>query len=184
MNIPYPTPSNLLLIVGLMLSPLANAQTVSVATNTGSVPVPLGPADVEFISKTISVTGPRTLVIHYFAECQLPRGHIEYDIAVTKGIVAVTTKPIPPTHDNLSVLCSNNTANESSLKAATVGTVVACTVSSAADYTVRARGHIEGFGAIGPGGVDDQSLVIEEHPFTIGADPCVYDLPGDFQPAR
>ncbi len=184
MKIPYPTPSNLLLIVGLMLSPLASAQAVSVATNTGSVPVPLGPADVEFISKTVSITGPRTLVIHYFAECQVPRGHVEYDIVANKGIVALTAKQISPTHDNLSALCSNDSVNESTLKAATVGTVVACTVTSAANYTVRVRGHIEGIDAVGPGGVDDQSLVIEEHPFSNGVDACVNALPGDLQSAR
>ncbi len=185
MKIQTRTPSVALLMLSLMIAPLVSAEDVSVQTNTGGIPVPIGPADAEFIAKTISIAGPRTLVIHYFAECQVQRGHVEYDIVVNKGIVAATARQTSPTNDTLSALCSNDGATpESNLRASSVGTVVACTVSSPADYTVRVRGHVEGPGAVGPGIVDDQSLVIEERGFSNGVTPCVNEPPGDLQPAR
>ena len=46
-----------LMTLGAVLSPHAAAEDVAVQTNTGGVVVPVGPADVEFISKTISTTG-------------------------------------------------------------------------------------------------------------------------------
>lgn len=182
MNIQTRRPCAMLLALGLMVSPLVSADDINVAVETGATPVPLGPADVEFIAKTITTTGPRTLVIHYFAECQVPVGHVEYDIVVNKGIVAATARQVAPTHDNLSALCSNDNG-ASAFRAATVGTVVACTVSSAANYTVKVRGQAVGFGAIGPATIDDQSLVIEERSFSSGVAPCVNELPGDLLPA-
>ena len=174
----------MMLALGLMVSPLVSADDVSVAVDTAEINVPPGPADAEFIAKTINATGPRTLVIHYFAECQVPHGYIEYDIVVNKGIVAATARQTPPTHDTLSVLCSNDgTASEGILRAASVGTVVACTVSSSGSYTVKVRGHVVGDGAIWPGKVDDQSLVVEERAFSNGVVPCVTDFPGGIQPA-
>jgi hypothetical protein len=179
----YPSSATLLMI-GLMMCPFANADDVYVQSNTGAVAVPVGPMDVEFIAKTIDVAGPRTLVIHYFAECQVRRGHVEYDIVVNKGIVAATARQTPPTHDTLSALCSNDGATpESNLRAASVGTVVACNVNTAANYTVRVRGHVMGPGAIGAGIVDDQSLVIEERALSNDIPPCVSEFPGDIQPA-
>jgi hypothetical protein len=169
----------LLLPLGLMLaaSP-THAQEVAAETDTGAVVVPVGPADALFISKTISALGPRTLLIHYFAECQVRRGHVEYDIVVNKGIVAITARQAAPTNDSLSALCSNDGATpESNLRAASVGAVVACTVNAAADYTVKVRGHVEGPGGMAEGLVDDQSLVIEQRPFAAGLPPCVNDLP-------
>lgn len=173
-------PSAALLTLGLMLlSPLAGADEVSVATNTGAVPVPVGPLDAEFISRTVSVRGPRTLVIHYSAECQVERGHVEYDIVVNRGILAVTARQTPPTHDSLSALCSNDgDTPESNLRAQSVGTVVACTVSLADSYTVKVRGHVESPSLAGPGAVDDQSLVIVEHAYSSELPACVFELPG------
>ena len=168
-----------LLMFGVMASPLVSAEAVSVETNTGGVPVPVGALDAEFIAKTVNVRGPRTLVIHYSAECQVERGHVEYDIVVNRSILAVTAKQVPPTNDNLSALCSNDgDTTESNLRAASVGTVVACSVTLADNYTVRVRGHVESPSLPGPGMVDDQSLVIEEHEFSTGLPPCVVELPG------
>lgn len=169
----------LLLALSAALSPLAAAQDVAVQTNTGGVPVPVGPADIEFISKTIATTGPRTLLIHYSAECQVIRGHVEYDIVVSRDFLTLTARQAPPTNDTLSALCSNDGATaESNLRAATVGAVVACTVDAGANYTVRVRGHVEGPGAVGAGMVDDQSLVIEQRAFSAGVPACVNTLPG------
>lgn len=166
-----------LMALGAVLSPLAAAEDVAVQTNTGGVVVPVGPADVEFIAKTIATTGPRTLLIHYSAECQVARGHVEYDIVVSRDFLTLTARQAPPTNDTLSALCSNDGATpESNLRAATVGTVVACTVDAGADYTVRVRGHVEGPGAVGAGMVDDQSLVIEERAFSSGVPACVNAL--------
>lgn len=169
--------ASLLLTLGAMLSPLAAAEDVAVQTNTGGVPVPAGPADVEFIAKTIATTGPRTLLIHYSAECQVIRGHVEYDIVVSRDFLTLTARQAAPTNDSLSALCSNDGATpESNLRAATVGTVVACTVDAGANYTVRVRGHVEGPGSVGAGMVDDQSLVIEERAFSSGVPACVNAL--------
>ena len=82
------------LMFSLVLSPLAFAEAVNVEVNTTAVPVPVGPLDAEFIAKTISVRGPRTLVIHYFAECQVERGHVEYDIVVNRSILAITARQV------------------------------------------------------------------------------------------
>lgn len=162
----------------LALSPLAAAEDVAVQTNTGGIPVPVSATDVEFISKTIATTGPRTLLIHYSAECQVVRGHVEYDIVVSRDFLTLTARQAAPTHDTMSALCSNDGAGpESTLRAATVGTVVACTVDAGANYTVRVRGHVEGPGLLGAGMVDDQSLVIEERAFSSGVPACVNPLP-------
>lgn len=167
-----------LLALGLSVSSLAIADEVSVATNTGAVPVPVGPLDATFISKTVNVRGPRTLVIHYSAECQVERGHVEYDIVVNRGIVAVTARQISPTNDMLSALCSNDgDTTESNLRAESVGAVVACTVSAADNYTIKVRGHVESPSLPGPGAVDDQSLVITEHAYSSDVEPCVFELP-------
>jgi hypothetical protein len=172
----------IMLALGLMVSPLVSADDVHVAVNTGETNVPLG-LDAEFIAKTISTTGPRTLVIHYFAECQVPNGYVEYDIVVNKGIVAATARQTAPTNDSLSVLCANNGgAFDGPLRSASVGTVVACTVSSSGNYTVRVRGNVVGDGALWAGKVDDQSLVIEERAFSNGIAPCVNELPGGLLP--
>lgn len=169
----------LLLALSAALSPLAAAQDVAVQTNTGGIVVPVGPADIEFISKTIATTGPRTLLIHYSAECQVARGHVEYDIVVSRDFLTLTARQAPPTNDTLSALCSNDGATpESNLRAATVSAVVACTVDAGANYTVRVRGHVEGPGAVGAGMVDDQSLVIEQRAFSAGVPACVNTLPG------
>lgn len=166
------------LVIGALLSPLASADEVSVETNTGAVPVPTGMLDAEFISKTISVRAPRTLVIHYSAECQVERGHVEYDIVVNRSILAITARQTPPTNDSLSALCSNDgDTSESNLRAKTVGATVACTVSVPDSYTVKVRGHVESPSMAGPGFVDDQSLVITEHAFSSGLPPCVFELP-------
>ncbi|HSX58937.1 MAG TPA: hypothetical protein VLF18_01940 [Tahibacter sp.] len=167
------------LLLGLTLSPFATADEVSVETNTGAVPVPVGPLDAEFISKTISVRGARTLVISYSAECQVERGHVEYDIVVNRSILNVTSRQVAPTNDSLSALCSNDgDTTESNLRAKTVGATVACTVTTPDSYTVRVRGHVESPSLPGPGAVDDQSLVIVEHPFSSGIAPCIFELPG------
>lgn len=166
-----------LMMVGAALSTHAAAEDVAVQTNTGGIVVPVGPADIEFISKTIATTGPRTLLIHYSAECQVSRGHVEYDIVVSRDFLALTARQAAPTNDTLSALCSNDGATpESNLRAATVGTVVACTVDAGASYTVRVRGHVEGPGAVGAGMIDDQSLVIEERAFSSGVPACVNAL--------
>ncbi|MBL8299592.1 MAG: hypothetical protein JNN30_14745 [Rhodanobacteraceae bacterium] len=179
MNVYARASSLLLLMLSLVASPLAAADAINVEVNTGAVPVPTGPLDAEFIAKTVNVRGPSTLVIHYFAECQVERGHVEYDIVVNRSILAVTARQVPPTNDSLSALCSNDgDTTESNLRAKSVGTVVACTVSLADNYTVKVRGHVESPSLAGPGVVDDQSLVIEEHPFSSGLPPCVFELPG------
>lgn len=173
---------SVLLALGLTASPIVSADDVNVEVNTGGVAVPIG-ADVQFISKSVSTPGPRTLVIHYFAECQVPRGHIEYDIVVNKSPLAITARQVPPTHDNLSALCSNDgISSETELRAASVGTVVSCVVPKAGNYVIKVRGHVEGPGAMGPGLVDDQSLVIEEHPLSANVTKCILELPGDIAP--
>lgn len=171
-------PGAALLTVGLMLSPLASADVISSAF-ADAVPVPVGMMDAQFIAKTIETTGPRSLVISYFAECQVERGHVEYDIVVNRSILAVTSRQVPPTNDVLNALCSNDgDTSESNLRAKSVGIVVACSVTRADDYTVKVRGHVESTGIPGPGWVDDQSLVIEQHAFSPGLPPCVTELPG------
>ena len=167
-----------LLALGTTLSTLAGADEVSVATNTGAVPVPVGALDALFISKTVSVRGPRTLVIHYSAECQVERGHVEYDIVVNRSILAITSRQVSPTDDTLSALCSNDgDTSESNLRAESVGAVVACTVTLPDSYTIKVRGHVESPSFPGPGVVDDQSLVITEHPYSSEVAPCVFELP-------
>jgi hypothetical protein len=169
----------LLLTLGSLVSPLALADVVSVETNTGSVQVPVGERDAEFIAKTISVQAPRTLVISYHAECQVERGHVEYDIVVNRSILAVTARQTPPTNDTLSALCSNDgDTPESNLRAVSAGTTVACTVTAPDSYTVKVRGHVESPSFAGAGVVDDQSLVIVEHPYSTGLPPCTFELPG------
>lgn len=166
------------LLLGLAIAPTSYADEVNVATNTGAVPVPIGPLDAEFIAKTISVSGPRTLVIHYSAECQVERGHVEYDIVVNRNILNVTARQTPPTNDTLSALCSNDgDTTESNLRAHTVGTTVACSVTLPDTYTIRVRGHVESPSLAGPGVVDDQSLVITEHAYSASLPTCVFELP-------
>lgn len=171
-------PTAALLTLGLMLSPLASADVITSAF-ADSVPVPVGNLDALFISTEIeNITGPRSLVISYFAECQVERGHVEYDIVVNRSILNVTARQTPPTNDVLNALCSNDgDTTESNLRAKSVGIVVACSVTRADDYTVKVRGHVEGPMA-GPGLVDDQSLVIEQHAFSPKLPPCVTELPG------
>lgn len=168
-----------LLALGLSVSTLAGADEVSVATDTGAVPVPVGPLDATFISKTVNVRGPRTLVIHYSAECQVERGHVEYDIVVNRSILAITARQVSPTDDVLSALCSNDgDTTESNLRAGSVGAVVACSVTLPDSYTIKVRGHVESPSLPGPGVVDDQSLVITEHAYSSEVAPCVFELPG------
>lgn len=171
--------SAVLLMLGVTVSPFANAEDVYFKQETGAVVVPVGPLDTEFLANTIDVDGPRTLIVHYSAECQVERGHVEYDIVIHQGNLAITARQAAPTHDDTSALCSNDGDTlESNMRASSVGSVVACTVASAAKYTVKVRGHVKGPGAIGPGLVDDQSLVIEERNFSLGVPPCVNALPG------
>ena len=171
--------SAVLLVLGAVVSPFANAEDVYVKSETASVVVPIGPLDAEFLAKTVDLDGPRTLIVHYSAECQVERGHVEYDIVIHQGNLAITARQASPTHDSLSALCSNDgDTTESNMRASSVGTVVACTVASGGKYTVKVRGHVEGPGAIGPGLVDDQSLVIEERGFSLDVPPCVNALPG------
>ncbi|MDC8012644.1 hypothetical protein [Tahibacter soli] len=179
MNLHTLVSSAALLLLGVAASPLAVAQPVVVGIDTGGVVVPTGPADALFISKQIVITRPATLVIHYFSECQVERGHVEFDIVVNQGILNVTSRTTAPTNDIMSALCSNDgDTTESNLRAKSVGTVVACTVTTPGDYTVRVRGHVEGPGTIGPGFVDDQSLVIAQHTYSVDVLPCVNELPG------
>jgi len=165
-------------MIGLTVSAVISATDVSVQVETGSVKLKLLD-DVTFISKEVTTSGPRTLVIHYFAECQVTRGHIEYDIVVNKGIVAANARQVPPTHDNTSVLCSNDGTSNSSLSAASVGTVVACAAPSAGNYTIKVRGHVKGDNAMLPALVDEQSLVIEQHVFSRDIPKCIGELPED-----
>ena len=179
MNTRIALSSAALLMLGVATSPLANAEAVSSAF-ADSVVVPVGPLDAEFISKKITVNGARSLVIHYFAECQVERGHVEYDIVVHRGILNVTARQTPPTNDDTNALCSNDgDTTESNLRAHSVGTVVACSVTLAGDYTVKVRGHVKSPSLPAPGLVDDQSLVIEEHAFSTGLPACVFALPGE-----
>lgn len=146
-----------ILTLTAFFSSLAYAEDVNVASGTAAIAVPSGIVDVTFIGKPISVPAPSTLVIHYFGECQVPAGHIEYDILVNNS-------QISPTHDNTSALCSGPQSP------ATVGTVVACKVP-AGNYTVRVRGRV--VGSLAAGMIDDQSLVIEEHTPAGNAPNCI-----------
>ncbi|WP_313920688.1 hypothetical protein [Tahibacter sp.] len=179
MNSRIRLPTAALLTLGVMLSPLASADVITSVT-ADSVPVPVGNLDAVFISTKIeNIAGPRSLVISYFAECQVERGHVEYDIVVNRSILNITARQVPPTNDILNALCSNDgDTTESNLRAKSVGIVVACSVTRADDYTVKVRGHVEGPGMIGPGSVDDQSLVIAQHAFSPELPPCVFDVPG------
>jgi len=123
---------------------VAVADDVNATSNTGEIAV--GFADVTFISLSLGTVVPRELIIHYAAECQSDDGYIEYDILVD-GV------QVSPTHDNFSALCS------SPASPATVGTTVMRMVA-AGNHTVRVRGHVEN--GVGPGRIDDQSLVVEE----------------------
>ena len=170
-------------VLGLAFAPLAAAEEVAANSDTAQVNVPIGPPDVDFITTSITVDEPKSLIIHYFAECQVPRGHIEFDILVNRSPLAITARQASPTHDTLSALCSNDgDTTESNLRAKSVGTTVACSVGLAATYTVRVRGHVIGPGAIGPGVVDDQSVVVEAHAFSRELPPCVNELPTGIAP--
>lgn len=120
------------------------ADDVNATTSTGQIN--FGVADVDFISLNLVTPIPRELVIHYSAECQVTTGYIEYDILVDNV-------QVPPTHDNFSALCS------APAEPATVGATVYRRVL-AGNHTVRVRGHVEN--GIGPGRIDDQSLVVQE----------------------
>lgn len=137
--------------LGLLTARAVQADDVNFATNTSGVTVPAGGAFVTLIQTTISTPGPRELVIHYFAECEVAGGgtdgFIDYDI-----LRVGDPSPIPPTNDTDSALCQ---ANEDDVSA---GTVVFKSVS-AGTHTIRVRGRMVGSGT---GPVDDQSLVIEE----------------------
>jgi hypothetical protein len=134
-----------LIALGLTISQIVRADDVNETSNAGGVNIP-GIFDVPLISLKINTPAPRELVIHYFAECQVESGYIEYDILVNNVEVS-------PTHDNFSALCSSPAIP------ATVGTVVYRRVP-AGIHDIRVRGHVEdGFGGL----IDDQSLVVEEH---------------------
>lgn len=134
-----------LIALGLTTSQTVRADDVNATSNTGGVNIP-GIFDVPLISLNINTPAPRELVVHYFAECQVQGGYIEYDILVNNVEVS-------PTHDDFSALCSSPAAP------ATVGTVVYRQVP-AGNHNIRVRGHVEGgFGGL----IDDQSLVVEEH---------------------
>jgi hypothetical protein len=149
----------LTLAFSALFSPFASADGVNSASDTASRVVPL--VDTTFIGQVINVPAPRTLVIHYFGECQVPSGHIDYDIMVNNS-------QISPTHDNTSALCSGPQSP------ATVGTVVACNVP-AGNYNIRVRGHV--VGGLNNGLVDDQSLVIEKHEPVGQAPNCIPSQP-------
>lgn len=146
-----------LLAVCLTVPSFVIAEEVSVQTDTGSINVLA--AETLFISKLITTPAPRTLVIHYFAECQATSGHIYYDITVNGH-------PVSPTHDLYNALCS---APQSPLSA---GTVVACSVP-AGKYTIGVNGHVDTREFMGLWLVDDQSLVIEAHTPAIGSPSCL-----------
>jgi hypothetical protein len=122
----------------------AFADDVNAVSNTAQINV--GLVDVNFLTVNIVTTAPRELVIHYSAECRVEDGYIEYDILVD-GV------QVPPTHDNFSALCSSPPASASA--ATTVFRSVA-----AGGHSVRVRGHVEA--GVGPGRIDDQSLVVTE----------------------
>lgn len=149
--------SSALLAVCLTVPSFVMAQEVSVHTDTGGINVLA--ADTKFISKSITTTGPRTLVIHYFAECQATSGNIYYDINVNGN-------PVSPTHDKWNALCS---APWSPVSA---GTVVACSVP-AGKYTIGVRGHVDTRTLLGQWLVDDQSLIIEAHASAVNTPPCL-----------
>lgn len=134
-----------LCVLTLAASQLVRADDVNAISNTAGIAV--GPNDVTFIALAINTPAPRRLVIHYFAECQVDAsGYIEYDIFVGN-------QQVPPTNDNFSALCSAPQAP------ATVGTVVYFPVP-AGNHVIRVRGHVEN--GVGPGLIDDQSLIVEE----------------------
>jgi hypothetical protein len=146
-----------LLAVCLTVPSFVIAEEVSVHTDTGSINVLA--ADTLFISKIITTSAPRTLVIHYFAECQATSGHIYYDITVNGD-------PVSPTHDLYNALCS---APQSPVSA---GTVVACSVP-AGTYKIEVHGHVDTRDFKGLWLVDDQSLVIEAHSPAIDSPTCL-----------
>ena len=123
---------------------VAAADDANATSNTGQVVV--GFADVTFLTLPIVTAVPRELIIHHSAECQSEDGYIEYDILVDGA-------QVPPTHDNFSALCS------APASPATVGVTVMRQVAAGL-HTVRVRGHIQN--GLGPGRIDDQSLVVEE----------------------
>jgi hypothetical protein len=123
--------------------PAAVADDVNANQSTTSVAV--GLVDVSFLSVPVFTPGPRKLIIHYAAECRSEDGYIEYDIQVDGAM-------IPPTDDAFSALCSSPASS------ATVGITVMKTVL-AGNHLVRVRGHIQN--GVGPGRIDDQSLVVE-----------------------
>lgn len=179
MNIRIRPSGAFVLLLGMAAAPFASAQSVAAKAETAAVTVPVGLLDVEFIAHSISTRGPRTLVIHYFAECQVERGHVEYDIVVGRPNVAATARVAEPTSDIMSALCSNDgDTTESNLRAKSVGTVVACTVSNPGEYVVKVRGHVEAPDMPGPAVVDDQSLVIETHDFAPELLACTFEGPG------
>ena len=124
----------------------ASADDVNARCLTTSIKIP-GAADVTFNALVVNIPGPRELVIHYSAECQVQDGYIEYDILVN-GV------EIPPTNDNFSALCPAPQAP------ATVGPTVYLPARPPGNYSITVRGHIEN--GLGPGIVDDQCLVVEE----------------------
>jgi hypothetical protein len=154
--------SGAFLAVCLTLPSFVVAEEIFVQTDTGSTNVLA--ADTKFIAKLINAPAPRTLVIHYFAECQASSGYIEYDITVNGHSVS-------PTHDNYNALCA---APQSPVSA---GTVVACSVP-AGSYTIAVRGHVVDGALRGYWLVDDQSLVIEAHSSAVSTPTCLPpDLP-------
>lgn len=132
--------------LSLATSHTVRADDVNRFCATEGIQIP-GIADVNLNALVVNTPGPRELVIHYSAECQVQDGHIEYDILVNGA-------EIVPTNDNFSALCS---APQSP---ATVGPTVYFRASAAGNYSITVRGHIEN--GLGPGLVDDQCLVVEE----------------------
>ena len=134
---------SVLITLSMAMSPMARADDVNHRTDTGGHII--GAVDETFIGMAIFTPAARELVIHYSAECRVfNSGMIEYDILVNNVEVS-------PTHDNTSILCEQSPA--------TVGHTVYYKVP-AGIHRILVRGHV--VGGVGPGQIDDQSLVVEE----------------------
>ncbi|MGH8611231.1 MAG: hypothetical protein ACREYF_04055 [Gammaproteobacteria bacterium] len=132
--------------LSLATSHTVRADDVNSSCSTGGIQIP-GIADVNLNALVVNTPGPRELVIHYSAECQVQDGYIEYDVLVN-GVEVL------PSNDNFSALCS---APQSP---ATVGPTLYFRAPAAGNYSITVRGHIEN--GLGPGLVDDHCLVVEE----------------------
>jgi hypothetical protein len=139
--------------LGVLTAPAVQADDVNAVTNNNQINIPAFGGNVTLLQTTIFTPGPRELVIHFFAECQVVASDnstfIDLDILVN-GV------EVPPTNDGNSALCNSPDQDMS------VGTVVFRSVV-AGNHTILVRGSLAGTPAAGEvGQVDDRSLVIEE----------------------